>query len=192
MSQIPLSALAGVLLVTAWRMNEHEAIKQMFSRKIKTSIAQYLITMVATVVFDLTVAILIGILFSMIMFIIKSHKIAIEIDPVKSAKRSTVVVYVDGSLFFGSQDQLTKTTHKLMDEGVKHIIFSLRGVPNIDHSSIEEFFEIQQMLKEKKIRLWFCGMQAPVQSMMQRLGFIETVGEENIYPSAVVAIQALR
>jgi len=191
MSQIPLSALGGVLLVTAWRMNEHEAIAQMFRCKIKTSIAQFLITMIATVVFDLTIAILIGILFSMIMFIIKSHKIAIRVDQVKDAQKPTFVVYVDGSLFFGSQEQLTKITQQLLTQNAAHIIFSLRGVPTIDHSSIEEFFEIRQMLEEKQVSLWFCGLQAPVHSMMQRLGFIEYIGEQNVYASAVTAIQAL-
>lgn len=52
MSMIPLSALAGVLITTAWRMNDWKAIKGIFGRKIKTSIFQFLLTMIATVIFD--------------------------------------------------------------------------------------------------------------------------------------------
>ncbi|NCC64226.1 MAG: sodium-independent anion transporter [Spirochaetia bacterium] len=128
----------------------------------------------------------------MIMFIIKSHKIAIRVDQVKDAQKPTFVVYVDGSLFFGSQDQLTKVTQQLLSQKAAHIIFSLRGVPTIDHSSIEEFFEIQEMLKEKHIALWFCGLQAPVQTMMQRLGFVESIGKQHFFASAVSALQALK
>ncbi len=59
MSKIPLSALAGVLMVTAWRMNEWENIKYMFTKRFKGSIMNFFITMMATIVFDLTQAILI-------------------------------------------------------------------------------------------------------------------------------------
>lgn len=192
MSRIPLASLAGVLLVTAWRMNEWHAIRTIFSKRIKTSIAQYLITMVATVVFDLTIAILIGIVFSMVMFIIRSHHLNIEIDPVKTNDGlKTTVVYVDGSLFFGSQDQLSKVVDSLFDQHVKRIIFSLRGVPNIDHSSVIEFEDIVAECMKRDVAVMFCGLQPQVQSLFRRLGFLELIGEKAIYSSAVTALESL-
>ena len=67
MALLPLSALAGVLMVTAWRMNEWESIIEFFKEKKYGEIAQFLITMIATFVFDLTVAIIIGVVFSLIL-----------------------------------------------------------------------------------------------------------------------------
>ncbi len=196
MSRIPLAALAGVLMVTAYRMNEWVAIRQIFSKRIKTSIAQFLITMVSTVVFDLTIAILIGIVFSMVMFIIRSHRISIEIDPLEEQLESygtdTKVIYVDGSLFFGSQEQLTKVTERLIGEGNKRLIFSLRGVPSIDHSSIEEFTEIVELCRKHSVEILFCGLQPAVQSMMQRLDFQKFVGEQKFFSSAVTALGSLK
>jgi len=195
MSRIPLASLAGVLMVTAWRMNEWHSIRQIFSKKIKTSMAQFLITMVATVVFDLTIAILIGLIFSMVMFIIRSHHISIEVDPVTpelgTYDADTKVVYVDGSLFFGSQDQLTKVVENLFAEGVGRIIFSLRGVPTIDHSSINEFVEIVNMCRKNSVDVLFCGLQPSVQSLMKRLGFYELVGQDKFFSSAVTALESL-
>lgn len=75
MSRLPLSALAGVLMVTAWRMNEWHGIKTIFSRKLWTGVAQFLITMVSTVVFDLTVAIVIGIVTALLMFVWKAARL---------------------------------------------------------------------------------------------------------------------
>ena len=72
MSRIPLSALAGVLMVTAWRMNDWQEIKTLFHNRVKTNISQYLITMCATVVFDLTVAIVIGVMVSIILFVLNN------------------------------------------------------------------------------------------------------------------------
>ena len=84
-TRIPMAALAGVLIVTAWRMNEFAVIKDIFGRKIKTAMFQYLIRPAATVIFDLTVAIIIGILFSVIMFVLKVSDMTVipDVDPAK-------------------------------------------------------------------------------------------------------------
>lgn len=73
MALLPLSALAGVLMVTAWRMNEWESIIEFFKEKKFGEIAQFLITMVATVIFDLTVAIIIGVVFSWILKLVSKR-----------------------------------------------------------------------------------------------------------------------
>lgn len=191
LSRVPLSALAGVLLVTAWRMNDWKSIKQIFSKRMKTSIAQFAITLIATVIFDLTMAILFGIGFSIVMFIISSNKLVIEIDPVTSTSERTNVVYVDGALFFGSQGKLTEAIEPLVEKGVQRILLSLRGVPNIDHSSISELGEIVQLCNEANVEILFCGVQPAVESMLRRLDFYSLLSEEHFYPSVVLALEAL-
>ncbi|MFQ7170990.1 MAG: SulP family inorganic anion transporter [Thomasclavelia ramosa] len=112
MSRIPLSALAGVLIMTAWKMNEWHEIKQFFSKRIKTSMTQFLVTMLATVVFDLTVAIVIGVFISMILFVINNSDLDIEtsdIEPQRLDKelnydhQRTKVIYMAGPLFLKSR-----------------------------------------------------------------------------------------
>ena len=195
MSRIPLAALSGVLMVTSWRMNDWHTIKEIFHKKIKTSMAQFLITMTAIVVFDLTTAIMLGIAFSMIMFVITSNKISIEIDDVTKDlldnSHKTKVVYVDGSLFFGSQELLTNEVEIMLSQGVRRIIFSVRGVPNIDHSSVNEFVEIVKMCRDNEVEVLFCGVQPPVMHMFERLDFVEYLGKKNFYTSAVIALESL-
>ncbi|MGI6466833.1 MAG: hypothetical protein ACOXZZ_04490 [Sphaerochaetaceae bacterium] len=137
MSRIPLAALAGVLMVTSWNMNDWKSIKSYFSNKYKIPIAQFLVTMLSTVIFNLTVAILIGIALSMILFVVKSSAIEINIANIDerhqeghnlTEKMSKVkLVYVTGQLFFGSQEQLVSTISSI--ENVNTIILSVRGVP---------------------------------------------------------------
>ena len=83
MSQIPLSALAGVLIMTAWRMNEWDEIRLLFRNRIKTSMTQFLVTMLATVVFDLTVAIVLGICVSMFLFVINNSSLHVETSAIE-------------------------------------------------------------------------------------------------------------
>lgn len=201
MSKIPLAALAGVLMVTAWRMNEWEAIKNIFSKKLKNSALQFIITMVATVVFDLTVAIVIGVVLSMLIFVLKSCELNIDISDVdrkrlekagqefSSELDDTKLVYLAGPLFFGTQEKLTGILPQL--EGANSIIFSMRGVPMIDDSAIAELQTIFDDYTKKEINILFSGVQPRVRGTLERAGFIEKVGEERIFWDAVHAMKYL-
>ena len=84
MSRIPLAALSGVLMVTAWRMNEWNSIRYIFGRKFHGGVTKFLITLSATVIFDLTVAIAAGVFFAVVAFVVKVASIDVtvsEIDP---------------------------------------------------------------------------------------------------------------
>lgn len=199
MSRIPLSALAGVLMVTAWRMNEWEAIKQIFSKKLKESRLQFIVTMIATVVFDLTIAIVAGVVAAMLIFILKSSKLEVAVSDVDTDKLAdkgisgdhtrTRVVYLSGPLFFGTQDILTTKINELKHTSA--IVLSMRGVPNIDDSAINELLSIYNELKQKDKNIVFCGVCKTVMGKLEQAGFVETVGNQNFYWDAVEALKGI-
>ena len=199
MSRIPMAALAGVLMVTAFRMNDWAAIKSIFGKKFKSSISQYVITMAATVVFDLTIAIVIGVVAAMIVFVVKSSELRVtssDIDEdklrgkVKSGHHEEFkVVYVSGPLFFGTQEKLINQLEAL--EGNPQVILSMRGVPTADDISLAELERLYNKLREKGTQISFTGVQTAVGEMMDRAGFRERIGEEHFYWEAVAAIKAL-
>ncbi len=199
MSRIPLAALAGVLMVTAFRMNEWHAIKSIFGKKFKSSILQYLITMVATVVFDLTVAIVIGVVAAMLVFIVKSCELKIIVSDIDQRRinsdhysdklAKSKVVYLTGPLFFGTQEKLIESLSELTD--AKHIILSMRGVPTADDISLGELENLYNQLREKGTQILFCGVQNSVSEMMDRASFKERIGTEYFHWDAVAAIKAL-
>ena len=86
MSRIPLAALAGVLIVTAWRMNEWEAIHYIFGRRFKTAMITFGITMLATITLDLTQAILIGAFLSGAVFLSQIANMEIDVQDVDPEK----------------------------------------------------------------------------------------------------------
>ena len=182
MSMIPLSALAGVLIVTAWRMNEWGAIRSIFSKKLKTAIAQFLITMIATVVFDLTVAILIGVIFSIVMFVVKVSDMQVSVAEVDIAKldktkvnpeklKHTCVVYITGPLYFGT---CSKLESKITELGENYnVIFSMRGVTTADVSGIEAFKEYCEKTVSQGKMIYLSCVNDNVMQMLQRCGFKE-------------------
>ena len=86
MEKIPLAALAGVLMVTAYRMNEWDSIRFTFKKRFKTAIIAFSITMIATVALDLTQAILIGSILAVMMFVSQIAQIDINIQDVDAQK----------------------------------------------------------------------------------------------------------
>lgn len=199
MSRIPLAALAGVLMVTAFRMNEWDSIKSIFKKKFKSSILQYLITMAATVVFDLTIAIVIGVVAAMLVFIVKSCELKVVTSDIDESRlkgrvkfvhhEEFKVVYLSGPLFFGTQEKLVSALSEL--NGAQQIILSMRGVPTADDMSLQELERLYREFAEKGTQISFCGVQDAVSEMMDRAGFRERIGEEHFYWDAVAAIKSL-
>lgn len=199
MSRIPLSALAGVLMVTAWRMNEWEAIKQIFGKKLRASIIQFLVTMVATVVFDLTIAIVAGVVTAILIFVLKSSKLEVVASHVDTDKLNekgvsgdhsgTRVLYITGPLFFGTQDILTNKINELEDYSA--LVLSMRGVPTIDESAINELEAICCDLTKKGIRIAFSGVGTSVKAKLVYSGLAEKIGEKNFYWDSLAAFKGI-
>ncbi len=190
MSSIPLAALAGVLILTAWRMNEWHVIKDIFSKKLKSSISKFLITMAATVIFDLTIAIIIGIFFSVVVFLIKVSDMQInicDIDPNKlhdktqynDNHRRTCVIYITGPLYFGTANKLEEKLSDFPEKDV--LIFSMRGVPLADISGVKVLEDLCVRLSQQQKTVYFTCIQPAVMEMFERCGMREYIGEDKFF-----------
>ena len=201
MSQIPLAALSGVLMVTAFRMNDWKVIKDIFNKRIKTAIFQYLITMLVTVAFDLTTAILAGIVFSVLMFMVKISEMQVSLTDVDKNKLSektkhcdkydkTGVIYITGPLFFGTaqtlEDKLPCKTSKDI------LILSMRGVTMADISGVQALIELCEKLHKDNTKIYFSCVQPNVLEMFNRCGMKEKVGEDAFFWSTDKALDYIR
>lgn len=198
-SKIPMSALAGVLMVTAWRMNEWKEIKFIFGRKFKTAALEFTITMIATVMFDLTIAILIGVLLGIAIFIIKDTELKIDVSPVdlkrisshevSASHKSTKIIYLTGPLFFITRDKLKSLIYHAAD--TENIIISMRAVTTIDESAVVEFKDVVSKISNNKTNVLICGLQPNVKEMFDRAGMTELIGEDLIFWDAIEAFKYL-
>ncbi len=192
MKLLPLSALSGVLFVTAWRMNEWHEIRYIFKNKFRSAILEFSITLIATVLFDLTVAIIIGIAVAALLFVMKSAQMRVEISPISNQRfkgnddvekmhKHACIVYISGPIFFASVRTLEKEIEKIPEE-TEEVIFSLRGVKTIDITGIESLMEHTDVMIEKGIAVKFCGIDPSIVYTLNRAGFEEKYGQ-NIYKS---------
>ncbi len=198
MSKIPLSALAGVLLVTAFRMNEWHTIKYIFSHKFKGAITKFLVTMIATIVFDLTVAILVGVLVALVLLVAKLSKLEINYDMVRPERikgfdhplapvyGNAEVAYVTGSVIFSNTQQIEDMAEHFI--GKSAAIFSMRGVSYMDISGAQAFSELVDEIDKCGIPVFVCGLSDKVMTMMERSGIVEKIGRERFYWSVERAL----
>ncbi|HSJ89366.1 MAG TPA: SulP family inorganic anion transporter [Anaerolineales bacterium] len=198
MERIPLAALAGVLMVTAVRMNEWQAIKFIFGKRFKTDMIAFTITMLATIVLDLTQAILIGSFLAGAVFLNKIASIDIdvqEVDPGKLRQRGIQtegkcqhvrVAFLTGPLFFAATGQFNETFRNLGDTHA--LILSMRGVSLVDTAGIEAIHRLHERLCKQGGTLMFAGIHENARAMMERGGLLQTIGEENFFWSSDQAI----
>lgn len=198
MSQIPMAALASVLMITSWRMHEWATIKNMITQKKRTALILFFVTMLCTIIFDLSIAIVVGIICGCIFFIAKSARISItteEIDwdrmalPNSSAGSEWAVMYITGPLFFMSASQLKKELDQVIDK--EGLIFSLRGVPSIDLTALDIFADYFSVAALNNQQLIFTSMQPEVEKQFQQLWEKQKHQSPKQHPTVAHALQAM-
>ncbi len=200
--QVPLAALAGVLLVTAWRMNEWQTVQFFFSHRLKHAIIAFLITLIATVVLDLTQAILIGFGISTLIFMAQMSELQIARRPVEVERLTDVgqpffdpgnnvaVYYLSGPLFFAAARRLLEFVES-HDGPEATLILSIRGVPLIDATGVEVIRELLHRQRHAGGDIILTSMDDRVRILLERTGLLDEVGVDHVFWSADKAITSL-
>jgi SulP family sulfate permease len=201
-SQLPLASLGGVLLMTAWRMNEWESLRFFARSRIRHALTGVLVTMIATVALDLTQAIMIGIAISAILYVRQSAISAgVQVAPLNPERLRqdgsrmpapcphVHVFYLTGPLFFGSVNTVLEAFKTTRD--YRTLIISMRGVPMVDIMGAQALIQIVEEQHHHGGEVFFCSMQPSVRAMLERTGVLAMVGDDRIHWSAEQAIVAI-
>jgi SulP family sulfate permease len=200
MSRVPLAALSGVLIVTAWRMNEWESIRYMVNHRLEKALLAFGVTLLATIILDLTQAILIGTFLAGAIFLSQMADIDIDVQSVDPEKlrqrgiqnagncRHVRVAYLTGPLFFAATGNFNEAFTNLGDTHA--LILSMRGVPRIDTSGLQAMARLVERLTAQGSTLMLAGVHPDVKYTLDKGGLTEEIGEHNFFWSADQAIVA--
>jgi SulP family sulfate permease len=193
-AQIPLAALAGILMVVSLRMIEWEAIG-LLMRATYSDFGVMILTWLVTICFDLVLAVEVGLIAAGALFIKRMSELSLvkipetEVFPpgVPLELSKQIAVYrVDGPVFFGAAERFVTF---LRDEPeVKFLILRLRFVPNMDTTGLVALEDIYQDLKRHDCRLILTGLQPEVQQLLERSGILEKIGLSNCFETTTEAI----
>lgn len=199
---IPMACLAGVLVVVSYNMSGWRSFTALLKNP-KPDVIVLLITFFLTVIFDLTVAIAVGLLLACLLFI-KRIMETTEITAIKEEIHvedeagimhdesitipAGVEVYeINGPYFFGVATQFEELMSEFRDKSKVRVI-RMRKVPFIDSTGIHNLSNFCEMSFKNKIVVVLSGVNPQVHSALHKAGFYDLVGEKNICPNINVAL----
>jgi SulP family sulfate permease len=200
---IPMPAIAAILFMVAYNMSGWREFASLVKRSPKSDILVLVTTFVLTVLFDLVVAIEVGIVMAALLFLKRmadvtevrgwkyiGESIDEENDPeninLKSVPKHTLVYEIIGPMFFAAADKFMEIS---AEPGIKVVIIRMRGVPAMDVTALKSLKQIHAICKKRGSTLVLSHVQEQPRAMMEKAGFVEVVGEENFCTNIDEALQ---
>ena len=199
-AQIPLAALAGVLMMTAAGMLELEPIK-LLPRTPVADAAVMLATTLITVFIDLITAVEVGMVMAAFLFIHRMSELgmdekliqevkglSLDEETLKVLRENKIVVFdIEGPLFFGAAKGFVDALEKNFD--VKVVILDMENVPIVDTTGAVVLEDIVERLHKDKKRLLIVGMRSKVRKVLYNLGVTQRIGIGNFINTVPEAIE---
>ena len=185
---IPMPAIAAILFMVAYNMCGWKEFVNLCKTAPKSDILVLVLTFVLTVVFDLVVAIEVGLILTCILFMKRMSDVTEvsgwkyvepEDDPegtMMNVPKNTVVYEITGPMFFGAADKLLKIA---VQDNAKCLILRMRSVNAIDSTAMRNFERLYKECQKKKVTLIFSHVNSQPMSIMHKAGFYEEVGADN-------------
>ncbi len=178
-AQVPLAALAGILLFVAWNMGEWREFSRLrhFSLGYRTTL---LGTFFLTVAFDLTVAVEVGLMLACVFFIYRmSSLFRVEAALDAHAPPGVWVLRLYGSLFFGAVTKVEQIAEELPPE-TRVLVLDMHQMVSMDSTGLDALSHLRRALQRQGIELLLCALNEQPQGLLQRGGLAAALGGENI------------
>jgi len=189
-SLVPLAVLAGILMFVAWNMFEgHQFVRlRQFSGGYRTLM---LGTFVLTIVFDLTVAMQVGLVLSCVFFIWRMGTL-FSVKPHQGLDLTLGVQVFDlyGSLFFGAVGKIESLPEQLPD-GTSTVVLDMQRLVLMDSSGLDALEQMHRTLLRQGTGLVLANVNEQPLSMMQRSGFEAELGADRIVPDIAAALNGI-
>ena len=191
---IPMPTIAAILYMCQWR-----TFRDLLKTAPKSDIIVLLATFVLTVLFDLVVAIEIGMVLACLLFIKRMNE-ETHVDSwvytdddtpdinehLRKLPLQIRVYEITGPLFFGAADAIE---HIVVKDFTKCLVLRMRSVPALDSTAMNALQNLVKICENKGITLVFSHVNEQPMRVMKKAGFVELVGEENFRPNISAALK---
>jgi SulP family sulfate permease len=196
---IPMACLAGVLIVVSYNMSGWRSVVGL-SKAPKSDFIVMIVTFILTVIFDLTIAIEVGLLLAVILFLKRTNEATVirsfsdEIDPTHQndirlhgndleklhIPPFTEVYEIDGPYFFGIANKFDEISQRIGADGQKVRILRMRKVSFIDSTGIHNLEQLYMRSQRCGMTLVLSGVNERVYNTLEKAGLVELIGKENV------------
>jgi SulP family sulfate permease len=186
---VPLAALAGILLFVAWNMGEWREFARL--RRFRLPYRTVLLgTFLLTVVFDLTVAVEVGLALACVFFIVRMGSLfraELQADP--PAAPGVQLVALHGALFFGAVDKV-EALESQVKPGTHTVVFDLRRLVSLDTSGLEALDHLVAALQRRGLVIRLAEADPQPLSLLERGGLLARIGAGQLHPTLTQALAA--
>ena len=197
---IPMPTIAAILFIVAYNMCQWRTFRDLLKTAPKSDIIVLLATFVLTVLFDLVVAIEIGMVLACLLFIKRMNE-ETHVDSwvytdddtpdinehLRKLPLQIRVYEITGPLFFGAADAIE---HIVVKDFTKCLVLRMRSVPALDSTAMNALQNLVKICENKGITLVFAHVNEQPMRVMKKAGFVELVGEENFRPNISAALKS--
>jgi len=192
---VPMACLAGVLMVVAYNMSGWRSVVAI-SHNPKGDFSVLVVTMILTVIFDLTIAIEIGLLLAMVVFLrrvtenaeikVYGHQLdvaegtEVHSHEVLHVEKGVSVYEIDGPFFFGIATKFDELMRSSMQERPLVRIIRMRKVPFIDSTGIHNLETLIKSSQQEGIKVVLSGVQPHVHAALEKSDVVSLIGEKNV------------
>lgn len=188
-AMIPMPAIAAILFMVAYNMCQWRTFTELVKTAPKSDIAVLILTFLLTIVFDLVIAIEIGLLVAVLLFMkrmsdvteVHSWKYAEDEEEAEREKLRKLsphinVYEISGPLFFGAADVIGRIAVK---DHAKCLILRMRSVPALDSTALNAMTDLYKNCEKRGITLILSHVNQQPMKVMEKAGFAQKVGQEN-------------
>ena len=188
-AMIPMPAIAAILFMVAYNMCQWRTFAELVKTAPKSDIAVLILTFLLTIVFDLVIAIEIGLLVAVLLFMkrmsdvteVYSWKYAEDEEEAEREKLRKLsphinVYEISGPLFFGAADVIGRIAVK---DHAKCLILRMRSVPALDSTALNAMTDLYKNCEKRGITLILSHVNQQPMKVMEKAGFAQKVGQEN-------------
>lgn len=196
---IPMPTIAAILFIVAYNMCQWRTFLQLVKTAPKSDILVLVVTFVLTVLFDLVVAIEIGMILACLLFIKRMSEetkaeswvytdgdtVAVN-ENLRKLPAEIRVYEVSGPLFFGASDAIE---HIVVEESAKCLVLRMRAVPALDSTAMNALTALTKTCESKGVTIVFSHVNEQPMKVMKKAGFVALAGEENFCPNITAALE---
>lgn len=196
---IPMPTIAAILFIVAYNMCQWRTFRDLVRTAPKSDILVLIVTFILTVIFDLVVAIEIGMVLACLLFIkrmgeethadswVYTDDDTPDIDEHLQKLPLQIRVYeITGPLFFGAADAIE---HIVVKDFTSCLVLRMRGVPALDSTAMNALQNLVKTCEGKGITLVFSHVNEQPMHVMEKAGFVELVGKENFQSNISAALK---
>ena len=194
---LPFAVVAGMLFLVAWNLIDLPRIRRILAAS-RGEGAVLVITFVTTLLVDLEFSILVGVLASLVLYLNRtSHPILRSLvpDPRHTGRKMTEVedglvecpqlkiLRIEGSLYFGAVGHVERHLDTLREHspGQKHLLLMSKSINTVDMQGAELLVEEARRRRAGGGQLYFYSLRQPVEELLERGGYMDEIGRENVF-----------